>query len=94
MKEQQNIAPKKEPKATITVDQFLESDFLTSRGLGRNPKKPIEKLFTGNCGEPIKTVHIYGDRKNLAVLHNEIPTDVNIVHHASIADGEIYEAQL
>jgi hypothetical protein len=47
-----------EPKATTKISEFLESKFLTSRGLGRKPKSPMEKLTTGSDDFKIKQVHI------------------------------------
>ena len=83
-----------EPKATMTVDEFLESDFLTDRGCGRKRRSPMEKLLTGSDGQLIKCFHIYADRNNLAELYSEIPAEVKIIRHPSIANGEIYRAQL
>lgn len=77
----------KEPKATTTIPEFLESKFLTSRGLGRKPKSPMEKLTTGSDGFKIRQVHIYGDNGNssfLKILCLELTPEVKVIHHPSL----------
>jgi hypothetical protein len=73
-----------EPKATTKISEFLESNFLTSRGLGRKPKSPMEKLTTGSDGFKIKQVHIYGDSSFLKILYPELPPEVKVIHHPSL----------
>ncbi len=78
-----------EPKTKTDLAKFLQRGFRISRV----QRSPMEHCLTGSDGQPIKDVHVYGDPRNLKALSSEMPAGVNIVHHPSIADGEVYKAQ-
>jgi len=74
----------------MTIEEFLESPFLTERGLGRCPKTAIEKILSSrNTGQFFPQVFVYRDGKMSESAFRDIPVGVNIIQRPSFEQSYI-----